>query len=87
MDEERDLIGQPLNSDEIRRLVELAGGIDKILSTKSPKYAQYREQAQSDADWIHLMAEEPRLIKRPLVEHREKLYVGFTPSAWQDLLS
>lgn len=86
VDQERDLILDPLSVDEIRRLAVLAGGVDKILSIKSPKYALYRDRALTPDDWLTFMAEEPRLIKRPLVESNGVLYIGFDATAWESLL-
>ncbi len=86
VDEERDLIAEPLDVAEIRAMVRLAGGIEFLLSTKSPKYRQYRELARSDEDWVELMAKEPRLIKRPLVRAGDQLYIGFDENAWRALL-
>ncbi len=87
VNESRDLIRQPLTDEEIRRLAGLAAGIRQILSTKSPKYGQYRDRVHSDDEWVHWMSREPRLIKRPLLEHQGKLAVGFNPDQWSDLLS
>lgn len=86
VDAERDLILNPLSVDEIRELAALAGGITPILSKKSPKYKIYQTEVQKPEDWLPLMAEEPRLLKRPLVRVGQKLYIGFDPDEWQALL-
>ncbi|PSR21924.1 MAG: arsenate reductase [Sulfobacillus acidophilus] len=81
------MIAQPLSAAEIRTLVQLAGGVQPLLSRKSPKYRQYQDLAKTDEDWIALMATEPRLIKRPLVRVGDDLYIGFDEVAWRSLLT
>lgn len=85
VDEEHDLIADPLTVEELGRLVDLAGGVQAILSKKSPAYKKYKDQVTGDADWLKLMAEEPRLIRRPLIERDGKLYIGFDPAVWEEL--
>ncbi len=34
-----------------------------------------------------MMAEEPRLIRRPIVQVGGRLVIGFEPDAWEELLS
>jgi arsenate reductase-like glutaredoxin family protein len=86
VDVERDLILAPMNVDEIRRLAAAAGGVEKLLSTKSPKHAQYKDRISGPEDWVTFMAEEPRLIKRPLIERDGVVYIGFDSKAWEALL-
>ncbi|MDA8206867.1 MAG: arsenate reductase [Thermaerobacter sp.] len=64
-----------------------AGGVDVLLSKRSPAYKKYRNQAHSDQDWLFMMAEEPRLIRRPIVQVGGRLVIGFEPDAWEELLS
>ena len=85
LDQERDLILNPLSEPEIRHLAGLAGGVERILSTKSPKYAQYKDRVTNPDDWIAFMVEEPRLLKRPIVNRDGTVYVGFDAKAWQAL--
>ncbi len=85
IDAERDLILNPLTVTELQRLADLAGGVDKILSTKSPKYRALQAEGLSQTQWIAAMAQEPRLIKRPLVERDDALYIGFQPEVWKIL--
>lgn len=87
MDEERDLILDPLTVSEIEELVVLAGGVDSLLSKKSPKYKEYQDQVHEPKDWIPLMAQEPRLLKRPLLRDRERLLIGFDLDTWSALIA
>lgn len=40
-------------------------------------------QEHSDEEWLRLMAEEPRLIRRPILRTDRGVWVGFTPEAWE----
>ena len=84
---ERDLILEPLTVDEIKALVSEAGSVDALLSKKSPKYKEHQERVSKPDDWIALMAEEPRLIRRPILAVNGRLLIGFDPAAWQDALT
>ena len=78
----RDLFKQPLSADELRRL---AGDrpIAEIFSWKSPTARQKGLQpgSLSDDDLIRLMVEEPRLIRRPIVQAGDRLIVGLDRGA------
>ncbi len=86
MDVERDLILDPLTIEEIKELAALAGGIEPLLSKKSPKYKEYQERVAAPEDWLPLMAEEPRLLKRPIVVRDGQIYIGFDQKAWSEIL-
>lgn len=85
LDEERDLILDPLTVEEIRRLADRAGGVERLLSKKSPKYKEYEGRVTGPDDWIRFMAEEPRLLKRPILVNGGQVLVGFDPTAWSQL--
>lgn len=86
VDRERDLIKTPLTLEEIQQLAEAAGGVDALLSKRSPAYKKYRDQVQSPDQWLQFMTEEPRLIRRPIVQTGNRLFVGFNPQEWDDLM-
>lgn len=84
---ERDLILEPLSVGELTELVRQAGGVEALLSKKSPKYKEYQDRVSKPDDWILFMAEEPRLIRRPILEVKGRLLIGFDQQAWQDALA
>ncbi|MCY0879461.1 MAG: arsenate reductase [Firmicutes bacterium] len=87
MDQERDLILQPLTVEEIQALARQAGTVDRLLSTKSPKYKSLATSGTLARDWAQLMAEEPRLIKRPLLVVDDQVVVGFDEALWRRALN
>ncbi len=82
--ESRDLIQEPLVREEILELAEAAGGLQAILAKRSPSYARYRDQMDSDEGIIAAMLAEPRLIRRPILRTSTGLHIGFQPQKWAD---
>jgi arsenate reductase-like glutaredoxin family protein len=84
---ERDLILEPLSVQEITELAREAGSVEALLSKKSPKYKEYQDRVAKPDDWIPFMAEEPRLIRRPMLAVPGRLLIGFDQKVWQEALS
>ncbi len=83
---ERDLIRDPLSGDEVRELVHRAGGLESVLATKSPAYRARAGAVADEAGWLAAMAQEPRLIRRPILETDKGMAVGFSEAHWSRLL-
>jgi Spx/MgsR family transcriptional regulator len=86
--ETRDLFKQPLQPDEIRRLAALTpDGVRGLLSIRSPqvKALGLDRRQVSDDELIRLMAKEPRLLRRPLLQDGRRLVVGFNADAYASL--
>lgn len=83
---ERDLIRQPLSRDEVEDLVRRAGGLDAVLATRSPAYRARAAATAGEEAWIGAMVEEPRLIRRPILETDRGMAVGFSAERWRVLL-
>ncbi len=84
--EERDLIRDPLSAHEVHDLVRRAGGIEAVLATRSPAYRARVSAVADEAGWLSAMAEEPRLIRRPILETDRGMAVGFSEANWRRLL-
>lgn len=82
----RDLIKEPLGVDEVRTLLDEAGGLDVVLSVKSPAYRARSGVVSERGEWILQMVEEPRLIRRPILLTDRGASVGFDPVRWKALL-
>lgn len=60
-----------------------------LLNTRGTTFRQLPEDARAGIDGakaLDLMAAHPSLIKRPVVEHADKLLVGFDPDRWSKAL-
>jgi arsenate reductase-like glutaredoxin family protein len=80
--ESRDLFGKPLGEDEIRVLVR-RGGLDNVFSWRSPtaRARGLTPGTLSEDEAVRLMAAEPRLIRRPLIDSGDRLIVGADAAA------
>lgn len=85
--EERDLIKKPLTRSELDALVEKAGGLGKVLSTRSPAYKKRAESVHGDDEWLAAMVTEPRLLRRPILVTERGVGVGFDAETWSRLLT
>lgn len=85
--DDHDLVREPLDAEEIRRLADAIGGAAELVSKRSPKYREIAGTVQSDAQWIDAMAREPRLIRRPIWRSPGGIMVGFDPKAWEARLN
>jgi arsenate reductase (glutaredoxin) len=65
-----------------------AKGADVVLNRRGTTFRKLTEadRTRADSDPAGLMAEQPSLIKRPVVEHAGGLLVGFTPAEWEAAL-
>lgn len=73
----RDLFKQPLSREELHALSAHAS-VDALFSWKSPTARQrgLTPGTLSEEQMLDLMAEEPRLIRRPLTLHDGTLIIG-----------
>ncbi len=79
---ERDIFKQPLAADEVRALTRLRPARE-LFSWRSVRARRegWREGQFADEELIRLMAEDPSLIRRPLVRIGETIVAGHAPSA------
>ena len=75
--EERDFFKDTLTEQEIRELAKDVG-VAQIFAKRSPSLKQmgWADQELSDEKMLELMLQEPRLIRRPLVNLEGQLLVG-----------
>jgi arsenate reductase len=84
----RDLFKQPLGVAEIRALAARhPDGVRGLLSTRSTPYRALGldKKKVSDAELVALMAKEPRLLRRPILDLGDRLLVGFDRAAYERL--
>ena len=65
-------------------------GIGRLLNRQSTSWRQLPDEAKSDLNdeaAIQLMLETVTLIKRPVLEHGDKLTIGFKAETYQELFS
>ena len=76
--EERDFFKDRLSIEEIRALAALSSP-DEMFSWNSPSAKGFKERRGKipDAELVRLMAEEPRLIRRPVLVRNGRVLFGF----------
>jgi len=72
-----DIFRRPLTADDLRMLLDARPASD-LFSWKSPqaKLRGITPGSRTDEDLLQLMAEEPRLIRRPIVRVGRDLVIG-----------
>ncbi len=80
------MIRRPLGRLEVEDMVTRVGGLDNILSTRSPAYKKRAGSVGTDDGWLQAMVEEPRLMRRPILVTERGVAVGFNPDTWSRLL-
>lgn len=68
-----------------------AAGPERVLNRQGTTWRRLDEAAQAraadSAGLAALLAEQPSLIKRPVVEWGDAITVGFSPQAWSERLA
>lgn len=65
-------------------------GIDLLLNRRGTTWRKLSEDQkglETDAELIELMTEYPALIKRPVLETKNRIEVGFKPDFYQNIFS
>jgi arsenate reductase-like glutaredoxin family protein len=57
-----------------------------LLSTRTTEYKArgLDKGTHSEAELLRLMEAEPRLLRRPIVQHGDELLIGFDPERWAE---
>ena len=86
--EERDFFKDPLSEAEIEELLTLAPP-SEVFSWRSPSFRKLDvdKDTLEPQDLVRLMAQEPRLIRRPMFRVGDKLVVGGGKKAIDSVLS
>lgn len=88
--EERNYTKAPLTESEIEELIDLAGGVAKILSTRNARAKEKGWTADSPPDRATFVAEAAKdnnLLKRPILVKGERVVIGKDVKAIRELLS
>ena len=79
-----DLRARTASPGELRRFAQKFG-IEALLDRDSPRFAELglRSARLSDDRWIEKLAEEPLLLRVPLVRQQQRLTVGLAEDEWR----
>jgi arsenate reductase (glutaredoxin) len=81
-------LAEPLSAEELNTLLKKLGMQPSQLVRKSePLYKErYEGKAITEAEWLTLLAENPILIERPIVEKGEKALVARPPDRIYEII-
>jgi arsenate reductase-like glutaredoxin family protein len=79
-----DLVERAASVGELRRFLQ-KHGIDALLDRASARFADLGLQAArlSDDTWLAKLADEPGLLRLPLVRHRQEVTIGLSEPTWK----
>ncbi|NNE98701.1 MAG: Spx/MgsR family RNA polymerase-binding regulatory protein [Pyrinomonadaceae bacterium] len=77
-----------LSRKEVKKLVNLVGGVDKLFSKRAMKYRSMglNNMDLSEKDLLDYMIEEYTFIRRPVLVFGEKALAGFSKKKYDELL-
>jgi len=80
-----DLAQRAASPGELRRFVQKYG-IEGILDRGSKRFGELGMQAASHGEerWLRILAEEPLLLRQPLVRNGTQLTVGLAETQWKE---
>jgi arsenate reductase len=82
-----DYLTTPPSTATLRALLRKLGGPAlAIVRTDEPEFRPYAGRALSDDEIVHLLAEQPRLLQRPIVELGSEARIGRPPERVLELL-
>lgn len=83
-----DLAQRAASPGELRRFVERFG-IDALVDRSSKRFAELglAHASYSSDRWLRLLAEEPLLLRQPLVRNGSSLTIGYADEAWRAWLA
>ena len=79
-----DLLERPASPGELRRFAQKFG-VEALLDRGSRRFAELGLGAArlSEERWLDRLAEEPLLLRQPLVRHQRQLTVGDAEDTWR----
>jgi len=79
-----DLLERPAAKGELRRFVDRFG-ITSMLDSNSKRFQELglRYARMSDESWLEKLAEEPLLLRMPLVRNENQLTIGADETTWK----
>lgn len=83
-----DLQERAASPGELRRFAERFG-VDALIDREGKRFAQQglAHAHLSEARWLERLADDPLLLRTPLVRRKQKLTIGYAPDTWNAWLA
>jgi arsenate reductase len=80
-----DLNERAASPGELRRFVQKFG-IEQLIDRNSKRFAEMglRQAAYGDERWLQILADEPLLLRQPLVRNQNQLSIGDSEATWRE---
>lgn len=78
----------PLNQNQIKALLKKLGmnAMDLIRKNEEPYKTNFKDLQLSEKDWIKVLAENPILIERPIIENNERAIIARPPELVEEFI-
>jgi arsenate reductase len=78
----------PLNQNQIKALLKKLGmnAMDLIRKNEELYKTNFKDLQLSEKDWIKVLAENPILIERPIIENNERAIIARPPELVEDFI-
>lgn len=83
-----DYINNPLTKAEIQELLQMLGKKpEEIIRTQEAVYkSEHKGKNYSDEEWIRILAQNPKLIQRPIVVNKGRAVIAQPPDRINEIL-
>ena len=80
-----DLNERAASPGELRRFVQKFG-IEQLIDRNSKRFGEMglRQAAYGDERWLQILADEPLLLRQPLVRNQNQLSIGDAEATWRE---
>ncbi len=84
-----DLKASPPSRQEVEKLAELVGGVERLFSRRAIKYRELglAQRKLSNDEMLDLMSSEYTFIKRPVLVINDKAKAGFSEKDYHEILA
>lgn len=84
-----DFVADPPTADELRSWIQKRGeGVQPFINTKGTRYRELglADKKLTDEQWVELLSQDGKLIKRPVLVFEEQVVVGFNSDEYERVL-
>ena len=84
-----DFVVHPPDVSTLQVWAERAGNVATLLNRQGTRFRELglRDKEFTDDEWLHLLSQDGKLIKRPIFIADHKVVVGFDPAAYDQVLA
>jgi arsenate reductase len=84
-----DFVNHPPTREQLQRWISIRGeGVEPFINTRGTRYRELglKDKTLSEADWLDMLSQDGKLLKRPIVVTDDEIVIGFDKSAYDRLV-